>query len=84
MADFPLHPTPTRLALLADIAAGRVIDNADFAPHLHFDGNEPPARVAAAVWEMRSAGWCEQTTTDRKWSLTAAGTDVLQGRVPDA
>lgn len=74
-----LFPTPTRRALLADIAAGRVIDDEDFAPHLHHD--EGVSRVATAVWEMKAAGWCEQVTTDRKWSLTQLGVDVLEGRI---
>lgn len=74
-----LHPTPTRLALLADIAAGKVMDDADFAPHLDL-GDEGSARVADSVWEMERAGWVEQVSTDHVWSLTALGQDVLQGR----
>lgn len=74
-----LYPTPTRLALLADVAAGRVIDDADFAPHLDLpDGGT--ARVADAIWEMERAGWVEQVRVDHVWSLTIVGTDVLEGR----
>jgi hypothetical protein len=73
-----LHPTPTRLALLADVAAGRVIDDADFTPMLHHDqGN---SRVADAIWEMERSGWVEQVRVDHVWSLTIVGTDVLEGR----
>lgn len=73
-----LHPTPTRLALLADVAAGRVIDDEDFAPHLHHD--EGTSRVADAIWELERAGWVEQVRVDHVWSLTIVGTDVLEGR----
>lgn len=80
---FKLHPTPTRLALLADIAAGKVMDDADFAPHLDL-GDEGTARVADAVWEMEGAGWVQQVRMDHVWQLTLLGQDVLQGRVADA
>lgn len=77
-----LYPTPTRLALLADIAAGRVKDDDTFAPHLDL-GDDGQARVADAVWQMERAGWVEQVRMDHVWQLTPAGRDVLQGRAPD-
>lgn len=73
-----LYPTPTRLALLADIAAGRVIDDADFTPMLEHD--EGTSRVADAIWQMERAGWVEQERVDHVWSLTIVGRDVLEGR----
>lgn len=76
MAD--LYPTKTRLALLADVAAGRVIDDEDFTPMLHHD--EGTSRVAAAILEMEAAGWVEQVRVDHVWSLTIVGRDVLEGR----
>jgi hypothetical protein len=74
-----LHPTPTRLALLADVAAGRVIDDADFTPMLHHD--QGASRVADAIWELERSGWVEQVREDHVWSLTIVGTDVLEGRL---
>jgi hypothetical protein len=78
MAEPQLYPTPTRLALLADVAAGRVIDDADFTPMLEHD--EGTSRVADAIWQMERAGWVEQVRVDHVWSLTIVGTDVLEGR----
>jgi hypothetical protein len=77
MPDLRLYPTPTRLALLADVDAGHVIDDADCAPHLHHD--EGASRVAAAVWELRAADWVQQTRDDGVWELTPLGRDVLNG-----
>ncbi len=67
--------------LLADIYAGRVIDDADFRPHLHLDG-EPPADVATAVWAAYRLGWAQQVTLDGRWRLTLLGVNVLEGRAP--
>lgn len=78
MAD-DLYPTPTRLALLADIAAGKVADDADGAPHLDL-GEDGIARVAEAVWTLYRAGWCHQAPGSDRWELTQRGTAVLQGR----
>jgi hypothetical protein len=69
-----LHPTKTRLALLDDVAAGRVIDDEDFTPQLHRD--EGTSRVADGVWELERAGWVEQVRIDHVWQLTILGRDV--------
>lgn len=75
-----LHPTPTRIALLRDVQAGRVRDDTDFAPHLHYDedGAEKTTRVADAIWAMERAGWVHQVTLDHVWRLTPAGRTVLE------
>lgn len=79
MAEAPkLFPTPTRLALLADVAAGRVIDDENFNPMLHHD--EGTSRVADAIWQMERSGWVEQERADLVWALTIVGRDVLEGR----
>lgn len=72
-----LHPTKARVALLADVANRRVIDDDDFAPHLQLSDEDGTARVAEAIWEMERAGWVTQPTGTRVWELTAAGLDVL-------
>lgn len=83
MAD--LYPTPTRLALLRDIRDGRVRDDADFTPMLHFedDGEAKTARMADRVWEMARAGWCAARVTST-WELTDAGRAVLAANEPEA
>lgn len=83
MAD--LYPTPHRLALLRDIRDGRVRDDGQLTPMLHFeeDGEAKSAKVAGAVWLMGRAGWCELPPgTDEPaelstWRLTDAGRAVL-------
>lgn len=79
MAD--LYPTPTRLALLRHVAAGRV------HKHTH-DGNSTAnagwTRVTARIAEAEQAGWVELEQADhlgasplRLWRLTAAGRAIL-------
>lgn len=85
-----LYPTPARLAFLADVAAGRVRDDADSAPMLHYDDEGTPGctRVAEAIWLMRQAGWVELPPgTDEPaeldtWRLTDAGRAVLEAGAP--
>lgn len=74
----PLYPTPARLLLLEDVAAGRIIDDEDAVPMLHHD--EGTSRVAEAIWLMMRAGWVELERADNVWSLTIVGRDVLEGR----
>lgn len=69
----------TMRGLLADIYAGRVVDDADFRPHLNLDG-EPPVDVAQGVWHAKRIGWATQVRIDRLWELTPLGVDVLEGR----
>lgn len=73
-----LAATPARILLLHDVANGLVADDADFAPMLDL-GEDGTTRVAEAVWLMKRAGWVEQVTTDRRWSLTDLGRRVLDG-----
>lgn len=80
-----LFPTKTRLALLADVADGKVADDADGAPHLDC-GDDGHARVAEAVWLMYRAGWLMyragwlwQRDWSPVWALTDKGRAVLEG-----
>lgn len=77
MAD--LFATPTRLALLADIAAGKVGSDDEHTVWLDL-GDGDRAKVSSAVWEMERTGWVEQLDGERIWRLTERGQDVLQGR----
>jgi len=73
----PLHPTPTRLALLADVDALKVADDADGTPMLDC-GDGETARVAELVWTMYRAGWICQPGDTLGWRLTDAGRAVLE------
>ena len=75
-----LYPTPTRLALLADIDAGKVADNADAIPMLDLGPDEKPSRVADGVWELHRAKWVHQLEGEKLWRLTWRGRDVMKGR----
>ncbi|GAA4439103.1 hypothetical protein [Phytohabitans houttuyneae] len=75
-----LHPTPTRLALLADVRAGRVFR--DTVGYSYIDGG---TRVTARVAEMAAAGWAELHDTGQhrsfqlpRWRLTDVGREVLE------
>lgn len=65
-----LHPTPTRLALLADVAAGHV------AGSLGSEVLCMGARVNQRISEMRQANWIDRATDDI-WYLTVTGRMVL-------
>lgn len=73
-----LYPTPTRLALLRDVAAGNVLDGV--TPET--DGHTwlvvapfVPLKVCARIQEMDAAGWVERG--EPFWRITEAGTVVL-------
>lgn len=76
-----LYPTPTRLALLADVRDLKVADDEDGAPQLDL-GNGETARVASAIWEMERppACWVYQIPDGLAWRLTQRGLDILEGR----
>jgi hypothetical protein len=67
-----LYPTPTRVALLIDVAHGRVINGSN-GPVLM--GNSQARRVGARIRELISAGWV--VLHDNTFRLTAAGQDIL-------
>lgn len=82
MAD--LHPTKTRLALLAEVVADNVLDGLtdetdgdiwliDAAPPF-----DPPRKVTARMLELEKAGWVEQGPGIGSWRLTDAGRAVLE------
>lgn len=75
MAD--LYPTKTRLALLRDIADGKVADDPDGTPMLHLGGGER-TKVASATWELESAGWIYQAEGYTGWQIAPLGRDVLK------
>lgn len=85
MADPDLHPTPYRLALLRDVDAGKVADDADCVPMLDL-GDGDSVRVAGAMWEMAQAGWVElapgKPDEPCAWRLTDAGRKVLEAGAP--
>lgn len=64
------------LALMRDVDAGRVVDDADFTPCLLVDGE--PVRVADLVWALERARLVEQPFTSRTWQLTRAGRQALK------
>ena len=77
-----LFPTPTRLALLREVASGRV-----FRDGLGDDYITGGAKVNARIAELDRAGWVELDTTPGPlsaphwalphWILTPAGRDLL-------
>jgi len=81
-----LSPTPTRLALLAQIRAGRVwedwsTDEPGTVVLMEYPGRE--TRVTGQVRVMRLAGWVQTEPDDddlhsRRISLTDAGRVVLR------
>lgn len=71
-----LYPTKVRLALLADVDAGRVADDATAAPYLDL-GDGSSARIAGMVWQMERAGWVEQPPASTIWQLTGDGRALL-------
>lgn len=73
-----LYPTPTRLALLADVAAGRVFQDIVYDDYIA-GGRKVNARIA----ELKQEGWVEldiPPLVGRElplWLLTDAGRAVL-------
>ncbi len=74
-----LYPTPTRLLLLADVRDLKVYSDGDGTAWLDL-GDEPPARVTAAVREFEQAGWIYMPDDTNGWRLTQRGLDILEGR----
>lgn len=78
-----LHPTPTRLALLAEVDNGKVwgggISGEDFIRESDFQSRRVTARVNAMV----AAGWLKLEPAafgdyrPRRWQLTGAGRAIL-------
>jgi hypothetical protein len=68
-----LYPTPTRVALLMDVADGLVINSDTNGPVLRENGQA--RRVTGRVNELIRAGWVE--FMDGQYQLTAAGQDIL-------
>lgn len=78
MADpAALERTDVRIALLRDVADGRVVDNDDCMPMLAVDGDDP-APVGPAIWEMERHGWVGQDCGQRRWELMPYGRQVLE------
>jgi hypothetical protein len=75
-----LHPTPTRLALLADVDDKNVADE-DGIPMLDL-GDGTTTRVADAIWEMNRAGWVWQPPDILGWRITNIGRAVLKAGAP--
>jgi hypothetical protein len=82
MAD--LYPTKTRLALLAAVRAGHVLDLPDEdsqeIPTWDTSGaedGEPARRVTARVTELCRAGWITLSADGMTWRLTDEGRTVL-------
>ena len=69
-------PTDIEIALLRDVDAGLVEDDADFTPMLLVDSER--TRVAELVWALERRRLVEQPFTSRVWQLTGAGRVVLE------
>lgn len=81
-----LYPTPTRLALLADVDAGEVWQRSDGQSELtdrdQFGVSDPVCIVTSRIAELERAGWVhlvELAYGSRQWQLTDAGRAVLAG-----
>jgi hypothetical protein len=74
-----LYPTPTRLALLADVEALKVADDLDGNTLLDL-GPLGARTVTAAIAEFEAAGWVYRIPDGLGWRLTQRGTDVLEGQ----
>jgi len=78
-----LYPTPTRLALLQDIADGLVYkDPYDTSPR--YEVASPHRNVTARVKELIGAGWAVQRSEPgdmwrKQIRLTASGEQILKG-----
>lgn len=71
-----LFPTPTRLALLRDIRAGRVLGLADGTAVLTVDGT--PRFVTERVREMHRAAWLmPPARPGAAWDVAEGGLAVL-------
>lgn len=75
-----LHPTRTRLRLLAEVAAGTVYRYGD-----GHDYDSGQYKVTARMAEMQRAGWVVLPSSDyppykRRWLITPAGKAVLDRR----
>jgi hypothetical protein len=72
-----LHPTPTRLELLREVAAGQVVDHSiHLIPYLD-RGDGTATRVSAQIDEMYDAGWVAQAPDSMIWHVTDAGRALL-------
>jgi len=75
-----LYPTPTRLALLADVAYGEITRDGDGD-----SWNARHYKMTSRIEELEQAGWVElaSATSDMLpvWRLTDAGTGVLAAAV---
>ncbi len=80
-----LYPTPTRLDLLAEIQAGRVLlagipgtgIRRRIGAVLVDSGGAFVRVVDAAVREVEQAGWAQRPDRTAVWCLTDTGTAVL-------
>ena len=69
-----LYPTPTRLTLLADVAAGHVVGSLYGHIHCTVDGHR--RFVTLRIWDMHRAGWV-RSNADDIWHLTDVGRTIL-------
>lgn len=79
-----LYPTPTRLALLADVAAGEVWQNSKGHSVVILRDDlclgERKAKCTGAIADMERAGWLQLVELkygSRQWHVTDAGRAVL-------
>ena len=71
-----LYPTPTRLALLADVAAGHVVGS--LYGHIINTAYGLRRTVTLRIWDMHRAGWV-RSNADDIWQLTDVGRTILEG-----
>lgn len=82
MSHSDLFPTPTRLALLREVAAGNVMEVVTEETEGHtwllpVEVDEKPRKVCARIDEMLRAGWVIQD--EAFWRITHTGRAVLDG-----
>lgn len=71
---YRLHPTPTRVALLREVAAGHILQPRPGGHSRDMAGK----RVTAAIADLAAAGWVERAPGCAVWDVTAAGRAVLE------
>ena len=76
MRSTPTEAADLEIALLRDVDAGLVEDNADFTPMLLVDGER--VSVAQSIWALERRRLVEQPFASRVWQLTDAGRAVLE------
>jgi hypothetical protein len=76
-----LFPTPVRLALLRDVAAGNVTHNHSNDDAYLTRPGEQPYKVTARIAEVEAADWVVLPRLGETWTITPAGRHELDRAV---